>query len=321
MQGRATLRPVRPLLAAVLLLLVACATPPPPRPAESLQQSVERAVSAVLQRHGVAPDAVSVTLVDLSDPATERHASVRGDAPTYPASVVKLVYLWAAHRELEAGRLAPTPELERALRDMVVDSSNDATSYVVDVLTGTTSGPELAAPEMAAWAERRNAVNRALAQDAVLGATAAQVNACQKPWGDGPYGRERAFLGERYTNRNRMTTDATARLLVELVRGRLVSPARSAQMLALLRRDLAAPPPAADPDSESHGFTAAGLPPGARLWSKAGWTSTARHAATSVELPDGRRLVLVLFTTGSAERRSLLPDLTREVLHATAGTR
>lgn len=307
-------------LLPALLLVVACATPPPPRPAESLQQAVDRAVATTLGRHGVAPDTVSVTLVDLTDPAAERHAAVRGDAATYPASVVKLVYLWAAHRELEAGRLAPTPELERALRDMVVDSSNDATSYVVDVLTGTTSGPELPAAEMAVWAERRNGINRALAQDAVLGPIAAQVNACQKPWGDGPYGRERAFLGEHYTHRNRMTTDATARLLVELVHGRLVSPERSRQMLALLQRDLTAPVPA-DPDSESHGFTAAGLPPGTRLWSKAGWTSTARHAATYLELPDGRRLVLVVFTTGSAERRGLLPDLARAVLRATSGAR
>jgi len=35
--------------------------------------------------------------------------------------------------------LQTSDELERAMRDMIVDSSNDATSLVVDVL-GTTSG-------------------------------------------------------------------------------------------------------------------------------------------------------------------------------------
>lgn len=105
------------------------------------------------------------------------------------------------------------------------------------------------------------------------------------------------------------------------MRGRLVSPTRSRELLALLQRDLTRAAPADDPDSEAHRFTAAGLPAGTRLCSKAGCTSTARHAATAVELPDGRRYVLVAFTTGSAERRALLPDLARAVLAAARDAR
>ena len=45
-----------------------------------------------------------------------------------------------------------------------------------------------------------------------------------------------------------------------------------------------------------------------------GWTSTARHDAAYVELPDGRRLVLVTFTTDFAKERDIIPTVAREVL-------
>jgi hypothetical protein len=51
-------------------------------------------------------------------------------------------------------------ELERAITDMIVDSSNDATSLIVDTLTGTTSGPELPDAPFETWKHQRNLVNR-----------------------------------------------------------------------------------------------------------------------------------------------------------------
>jgi hypothetical protein len=204
---------------------------------------------------------------------------------------------------MEDGKLSDSEELRRALRDMIVDSSNDATHYVLDVLTGTTGGPELSASEMEAWLEKRNAVNRYFA---MLGYTTINVN--QKPWNDGPYGRDRIGLGPNYRNRNALTTAATARLLSEIARRSFVSEARSDAMLALLRRD-----PANRKDSQAR-FTFAALPSGSRLYSKAGWTTTARHDAAAVELPDGRRFVLVLFTTGQGNNREILPFLGRRIL-------
>ncbi len=55
---------------------------------------------------------------------------------------------------------AKPAELERAIRDMIVDSSNDATSLVVDVLTGTTSGPELSPAPLGTWKSQRNIIDR-----------------------------------------------------------------------------------------------------------------------------------------------------------------
>jgi hypothetical protein len=275
-----------------------------------LQQVVEEAARAALGRFGekgLTEKNLAITLIDLADPQRPAQGSFRGGEPIYPASVVKLFYLVAAHRWMEDEKLKETEELKRAMRDMIVDSSNDATHYIVDALTGTSNGAELSAAEMKKWAERRNAVNRYFGG---LGFTGINVN--QKPWCEGPYGRERIFLGPKFENRNKLTTDATARLLAEIVSGRAVSGARSARMLELLKRDFAGE--SKDPDDQAHGFTGIALETGARLWSKAGWTSTTRHDAAYVELPDGRRFVLVTFTTDHAREREIIPTVARTVM-------
>ena len=275
-----------------------------------LQSLVDEAARAALARFadkGFKETNLAVTLVDLSDPQRPRQASFRGGERIYPASVVKLFYLAAAHRWMEDGRLKETEELRRALRDMIVDSSNDATHYLVDALTGTSNGVELSDSEMRQWAERRNAVNRHFAS---LGY--ANINVNQKPWCEGPYGRERVFLGPKFENRNKLTTDATARLLADIVAGRAVTPARSAQMLELMKRDFSGK--SDDPDDQAHGFTGLALEPGMRYWSKAGWTSTTRHDAAYVELPNGARFVLVTFTTDHAKERDIIPAVARAVI-------
>src|SRR5262249_14227758 len=127
------------------------------------QSVVRTAVTGTLERFAeqkLQSNQLAVTLVDLRHPEKPIGASYRGDAPIYPASVVKLFYLVAAHHWMETGQLQDTPELRRALSDMIVESYNEATHYVVDLLTGTTSGPELSEAEIDAWFDKRNAVNR-----------------------------------------------------------------------------------------------------------------------------------------------------------------
>ncbi|MGH9902744.1 MAG: hypothetical protein ACRD68_13125, partial [Pyrinomonadaceae bacterium] len=158
---------------------------PAPRPdvitsAPRLRELVNAAARAALARFaakGLREENLAVTLVDLRDPARPVRGSFRGDEPIYPASVVKLFYLAAAHRWLGDGKLKETEELKRAMRDMIVESSNDATHYVVDVLSGTSNGAELAPVEMQDWAYKRNAVNRHFA---ALGD--GRINVNQKPW-------------------------------------------------------------------------------------------------------------------------------------------
>jgi len=160
----------------------------------------------------------------------------RGIERIYPASVVKLFYLVALYEWLEKGMLQISPELERAVKDMIVDSSNDATGLVVDVLTGTTSGPELSPGPFDTWKSQRNIVNRYF--QSLNWPELESVNVNQKTWCDGAYGRERAFLGELMENRNMLTTNATARLLHSIVGGVAASSQSSQAMMQLLLRPL-----------------------------------------------------------------------------------
>jgi hypothetical protein len=162
--------------------------------------------------------------------------SYRGVERIYPASIVKLFYLVAIHEWLQGGMVPESLELNRAIRDAIIASSNDATSLLVDVLTGTTSGPELPPNPFVTWQKQRNIVNRYFAS---LGWSELEsINVNQKTWCDGAYGRERAFLGELMENRNMLTTDAVARLLHSIIGGVAVSSERSQKMMQLLKRSL-----------------------------------------------------------------------------------
>ena len=284
-----------------------------PAASREVQALVEAAVKEALRKFAdekLSESQLAVTVIDLSDPDRPAQGSFRGDERIYPASVVKLFYLAAAHRQLEDGRLRMTNELERALRDMIVDSSNDATGYVLDALTGTSSGVELEGRAFNAWQQRRNWVNRYFA---ALGY--ANINVNQKTFCEDAYGRERQSRGPNNVNHNRLTTNATARLLAEIATGRSVTPSRSLQMMELLKRDHAGK--ADDPDDQAHGFTGIALKDvrGARLWSKAGWTSTTRHDAAYVELPNnGPRFVVVTFTTQQSRTRDIIPTIAEVVI-------
>jgi len=278
----------------------------------SLQELVNRAAKTTLDRFAdkkLQESELSITLIDLRDPKRPVTASFRGNERVYPASVVKLFYLVATHRWLEDKKIEQTPELTRAVRDMIVDSSNEATQYVLDVLTHTTGGYELPPKEMEEWQYQRNAVNRYFSS---LGYTNINVN--QKTFCEDAYGRERVSRGPNGENRNKLTTDATARLLMEIVTGKIANAARTAAMMELLKREYTGT--SNDTDDQGHGFTGLALQgrEGFRLWSKAGWTSTTRHDVAYVETPDGGKFVLATFTSNHSNDREIIPTVARVVI-------
>jgi hypothetical protein len=243
-------------------------------------------------------------------------ASWRGDQPTYPASVVKLFVLAGVEAWLQRCLIEDGAELRRAMADMIRDSSNDATSLLVDLLSGTTSGPELPEAPLRAWVAQRQLLNQWLAS---LGWPELKgCNVCQKTWGDGPYGRERQFYGPALENRNRLTAEATARLLHAIVAGACVSPPACSRMRQLLRRSLECAERSADPENQVDGFLGEGLPEGAALWSKAGWMSQARHDAAYVEGDGHQPFLLVVFSEGRERSGdgTFLPCLARTLSEA-----
>lgn len=271
----------------------------------NLQRVLDSAVQATFKKFpNLKTNEFAATLIDLRNAEKPATASFRGDERIYPASVIKLFYLVAIHRWMEAGKATDTPELRRAMKDMIVESLNEATGLVVDTLTATTSGPEMPEAELKVWWEKRNVVNHYFAS---LGYT--NINASKKPWCEGPYGREMQATKAFEPRRNALTTDATARLMSEIALHKVVTPARCDQMLELLHRDTG------DKNNvQAHSFIGAGLPKGAKLWSKAGWTSETRHDCAYVELAGGQKFVLTVFTVGHAEEKDIIPFVARTVV-------
>ena len=288
-------------------------------PSPELQTVLSGAIDDMLRAYGpdkFKPEDVAATLIDLRDPNNLRVANVSGSKPIYPASVVKMFYMVALHQQLEDKKVTLTTELTRGLHDMIVDSSNEATQYILDVLTDTSSGAELPPPLFEKWQYRRNRVNRYFSSMGYTG-----INTNQKTFCEDAYGIEQQSRKYKGQNRNMLTTDATARLLTEIVLGRAVSADRSRQMMELLSRD--AFKESKDPDNQATGFTGKMLVDrklaGTKLWSKAGWTSKSRHDAAYVETPDGLKFVLVVFTENHASDREPIPTIAGKVIDKLRG--
>jgi hypothetical protein len=234
--------------------------------------------------------------------------SYRGDVPYYPASVVKVFYLAYYESQKERGKLSDTPELVRAVKDMITVSSNDATGFVVDSVTDTTSGPEITrAGKWKKWTEKRNAMNRFFQARGYL-----DVNANQKTFCEDAYGREQVFR-DGGKNRNRMTPDSVVRLFKEIARGEIVGPAGTAEMLGLLSRDTSPETPYEDLELEDARLAGKKLPAGTRLWSKSGDAYDFHHLVARATLPNGADFVIAAFTKGVKTVPDVIPRIYEKV--------
>ena len=245
-----------------------------------------------------------------------RGFSYRGVERIQPAGIVSLFYLVAIEEWLENNMTPNSGELDRAIKEMIVNSSNDALGLVVDILSGTTSGPELTAGPFETWKFQRNIVNRYFQS---LGWQELEsININQKIWSDGPYGRERAFCGELLENCNMLTTNTTAGLLHSIIGGVAVSAVRSQQMMALMERNLKLAELNNKARNPLRGFLGASLPEEAKLWSKAGWDTQVRHDAAYIELPSLSPYLLVVFTEGKAHstNEEIIPFVSKQVVAA-----
>ena len=221
---------------------------------------------------------------------------------------MKICFLSYYEAQKEAGRLADNPELVRAVHDMVTVSSNDATGLVVDSITGTTSGPEIAdAAEWAKWKRRRDAVN-----DFYRARGYTNLNANQKTFCEDAYGREQAFR-DGGKNRNRMSAAEAARILKEIVRGEVAGPKPTAEMMTLLARDIEAEKPLEDVELEDARLAGKNLPKGTRLWAKSGDAYDYHHLVGLLALPNGREIVLAVFTKGVKDVPGVIPRVFEKV--------
>jgi beta-lactamase class A len=267
----------------------------------SIATKLRRAAEATLKQFPkLKAEDLALTVVDVTNPSTVARADIRGDEPFYPASVIKLFFM----ADVYLSKKQYVPDVDRALKEMIVVSDNDATAYLVDILADTVPGPNLEDRALRRYIDKRRSINKRFEKLGYAG----NVSAMMKPWSFGPYGVDRQVLGTNRENRNKLTANATAALLLWIVRRR--APGSDA-MMSLLERPLA---PAREDENQVKEFIGASLPEGSRLWSKAGWTSEVRHDAAYVELPSGKKYVIVIFTRGQAEDVTLVPAITKHVL-------
>ncbi len=245
---------------------------------------------------------LALSAIDVTKPGVFSRADYRGDAPFYPASVVKLFFMVETFHQ----RKENDPDVPRALREMIVQSDNDATAYIIDTISGTASGPELQGFWLRRFINKRRVVNR------YLNPMGYDISAMAKPWSFGPFGRDLQLMGgASRPNRNRSTGNTFASLLLWIVRHRAVSPQASDAMMTLLERPLN---PLRKDENQVTEFIGESLPAGSKLWSKAGWTSEVRHDAAYIELPSGKKWILVIMTRGLADDKTLIPAITKSLL-------
>ena len=149
-----------PILLWLASLLNAQTLPVSPDLNKLAEATVRRAIEQ-FGPGGLTEDRIALTIIDMNDRKRPVWGSYRGETAFYPASVCKLFYLNAAHAWLESGKLKEkTPELDRAIHDMVASSSNDATQLSSICLPARPEARKSRPHEMAPWLEKRNAVNR-----------------------------------------------------------------------------------------------------------------------------------------------------------------
>ena len=230
----------------------------------------------------------------------------------YPASIVKLVYGLAAFYWIKKGSLLLSDEIIDAVGKMLSFSSNNATSFLIDLLTGTTSGPCIEGELWENWKFQRRIINdwiHDLNWEELVG-----INCCQKTWDDGPFGREKEFYGYDNKNRNAMNSDSAARVLEEIMI-HIDYQENNLNLRSFLKRNLNKVVLKKDSLNQIDGFLGEGLPESINLWSKAGLMSEVRHDSAWWINNQSLQTLLVVFCNGEkySKDSSLLPFIAKEV--------
>jgi len=229
----------------------------------------------------------------------------------YPASIVKLVYGLAIHSWIEKKRVILNKQIENAVFNMLQYSSNDATSFLIDLLTGTTSGLSIEGAVWDQWKYQREIINDwliTLKWDEVK-----EFNCCQKTWEDGPYGREKDFYDQNNQNRNSMSTLGTAKVLEEIILHKIYYE-NNLKLKDYLFRNLEKDQ-ITEKENQVKGFLGEGLPSNTPFWSKAGLMSQARHDAAWWLNNKSSQTLLVVFGNGKifANDSSFLPEISQAI--------
>ena len=261
---------------------------------------------------------IAITWINYMSGADEKKGAgcgLNNNKQIYPASIVKLIYGLATYCWIQNNRILYGPEIKEAVFQMLSDSSNDATSFIVDILTGTTSGPSLEGDIWEQWQYQRQRINDWLGD--FKWQELEGINCCQKTWEESPYGREKDFYGINKQNSNSITTDGTARIMQEIMRNKDFVE-NNINLKNCLFRELQKNS-INNPNNQIEGFLGEGLPIGTPFWSKAGLMTKVRHDSAWWINDDNSKTLLVVFGDGEefAKNKSFLPQIAEAIYKST----
>lgn len=294
--------------------------PPTFKQSQKLQAIVNDVVN-LAKAKGLPAQPLSITLIDAK---TSETAGYQQDTLRYPASVVKMFLMVVLYAQIENGIWAEQEDFTPYLTKMIKESDNEATSFILDEITGTHSEPELNSEKFKIWKNKRQQVNRFFQQ-----AGYKDINISQKTFPidymnlSEPQGSELQMLGNPIWNWNKITTKHAARLVYEICyAGQAVSPKASKKMCEWLKRDLnpkiwQKEPPESSDFNPVRTFLGESLShANVRLHSKAGWTSLTRTEAAMIATGDkGPTYILAIFAQDSAYASDveIFPQMSRLV--------
>lgn len=209
----------------------------------------------------------------------------------HPASLIKL---FASQMAYEL--LLPSNETNRAIQESLKESDNDALSSLVDMVTGTQSGAELEGKEFRNFEQMRNTINDFFIRK---GCTE-KFNIPNKCFSFDAYGRDKQ-LCEKSPNRVSVLDVA---LIMKLIKSQNQD---ENCIYGFLQRDLSN-----KKDYQSQSFIANGIrdhiDKDSEVYSKAGWTSKARHDAACFSI-GGKEYLLIMLTEALSHKEELISDL------------
>jgi beta-lactamase class A len=294
-------------------------------PSSSLLVVVQQVVNSVTNEKLKKAD-LSIAVIDVG----KREIAEISSRPEFPASVVKIFWAVMLYHGIDR-QLWQNPEAFDALaKKMLVESDNEAASYIVDSISGAPSlTQDFSGPEWQDWRSKRLAINSFFTQRGY-----GEINLVQKSYPipfmklTEPTGLDKRLRLENTTPdrpvRNKISVEQAARLMDETCgsTSNLLSSISSNKICGWLKRDLKdpawrkAPPIPVNDFNPIRGYLGEGVAkyPNVTIYSKAGWTKESRQEVAAIK--DGKNTYIIAVfanTAAYAKDPSVFPKISEKL--------
>jgi uncharacterized protein YajQ (UPF0234 family) len=279
--------------------------------------SLDRAIDKITnhcKKNGLPTDSLSISLVNLK---TGERVGYQNDLRRYPASVVKMFWLFKAYDNQNIDS-----NLHIAMDKMILKSDNNGASQVLDYITKTKSSKtELSQQEFNDEQQKRKSLNTFYQNKGY----SHNLNISQKTFPITnenimePQGFDKQLRGKDTQKpiRNKITTDDATLLMSEIINN------PHQEMRKLLTRNIDSSfwrqqPPNPIEFNPVESFFGEGLEgfKSENIISKAGWTSASRQEVAYIKSKDGKtEYILTVFGDSAdyAKSKKIFPEISRLV--------